>query len=177
MMRPCRKPDAATVGERSPRASRKSSIFLRRIVGVMFMRVNSKRAHQVRPPGAPTIGRTPRRLGCVLWAAAATSDRRAWPSSYCWKPETLARVRRQCGDAGRVRPPMFLCPRRTGWTAATGNELLEFARHHAEALRRPCRFIATAAQLHLEPKLPGRVEDGQLIQHPVRGALQTIRLP
>jgi hypothetical protein len=28
----------------------KSSIFLRRIVGVMFMRVNSKCAHQVRPP-------------------------------------------------------------------------------------------------------------------------------
>jgi hypothetical protein len=32
------------------RASRKSSIFLRRIVGVVFMRVNSKCAHQVRPP-------------------------------------------------------------------------------------------------------------------------------
>ena len=31
-------------------ASRKSSIFLRRIVGPMFMRVNSKCAHQVRPP-------------------------------------------------------------------------------------------------------------------------------
>jgi len=31
-------------------ASRTSSIFLRRIVGAMFMRVNSKCAHQVRPP-------------------------------------------------------------------------------------------------------------------------------
>ena len=31
-------------------ASRKSSIFLGRIVGVVFMRVNSKCAHQVRPP-------------------------------------------------------------------------------------------------------------------------------
>ena len=32
------------------RASRKSSIFLWRIVGPMFMRVNSKCAHQLRPP-------------------------------------------------------------------------------------------------------------------------------
>jgi len=39
---------------------------------------------------------------------------------------------------------MFLCPL-TGWTAATGKDLLDFARGHAEALRRPCRFIATAA--------------------------------
>jgi len=31
-------------------ASGKSSIFLRRIIGSMFMRVNSKCAHQVRPP-------------------------------------------------------------------------------------------------------------------------------
>ena len=30
--------------------SRKSSIFLRRKVGAMFMRVNAKCAHQVRPP-------------------------------------------------------------------------------------------------------------------------------
>src|SRR2546425_2814970 len=34
------------------RASRQSSIFLRRIVRVMFMGVNSKCAHQVRPPPA-----------------------------------------------------------------------------------------------------------------------------
>src|ERR1700674_2691438 len=35
--------------------SRKSSIFLRRIVGVVFMRVNAKCAHQVRlPPGVPS---------------------------------------------------------------------------------------------------------------------------
>ena len=33
-------------------ASCKSSIFLRRMVGVMFMQVNSKCAHQVRPPTA-----------------------------------------------------------------------------------------------------------------------------
>jgi hypothetical protein len=31
-------------------ASRTSSIFLRRMIGSMFMRVNSKCAHQVRPP-------------------------------------------------------------------------------------------------------------------------------
>ena len=33
-----------------PSSSRMSSIFLRRIVGAMVMRVNSKCAHQVRPP-------------------------------------------------------------------------------------------------------------------------------
>jgi hypothetical protein len=33
-------------------ASRTSSIFLRRIIGSMFMRVNLKCAHQVRPPPA-----------------------------------------------------------------------------------------------------------------------------
>ena len=38
-----------------PAASRKSSIFLRREVGVVFMRVNSKCAHQVRPPLAKTL--------------------------------------------------------------------------------------------------------------------------
>jgi len=35
---------------RSARSSRKSSIFFERKVGVVFMRVNSKCAHQVRPP-------------------------------------------------------------------------------------------------------------------------------
>ena len=34
-------------------ASSKSSIFLRRIVGEVFMRMNSKCAHQVRPPLRP----------------------------------------------------------------------------------------------------------------------------
>jgi len=46
--------------------SRKSSIFLRRIVSSMFMRVNSTCAHQVRPPpgGVPvTEGRIPAALG------------------------------------------------------------------------------------------------------------------
>jgi hypothetical protein len=33
-----------------PLSSRKSSIFLRRIIGAMFMRVNCKCAHQLRPP-------------------------------------------------------------------------------------------------------------------------------
>jgi len=37
-------------------ASRRSSIFLRRIVGTMFMRVNSNCAHQVRPPSGPDGG-------------------------------------------------------------------------------------------------------------------------
>jgi len=47
------------------RASRKSSIFLRRIVGAMFMRVNSRCAHQLRPP-----------------LAAITSDARGEIHSY-----------------------------------------------------------------------------------------------
>ena len=37
------------------RASRASSIFLRRIVGVVFMRVKSTCAHQVRPPLKPVL--------------------------------------------------------------------------------------------------------------------------
>jgi hypothetical protein len=41
----------AWVGAIRP-ASRKSSIFLRRMIGSMFMRVNVKCAHQVRPPSA-----------------------------------------------------------------------------------------------------------------------------
>ena len=41
---------------RDVRTSRKSSIFLRRKVGVVFMRVNSKCAHQVRPPLTQTRG-------------------------------------------------------------------------------------------------------------------------
>jgi hypothetical protein len=41
--------DADVFSDVAP-ASRKSSIFLRRIVGAMFMRVNSKCAHRVRPP-------------------------------------------------------------------------------------------------------------------------------
>ena len=38
------------------RASRASSIFLRRIVGVVFMRVNWKCAHQVQPPSRDRWG-------------------------------------------------------------------------------------------------------------------------
>jgi hypothetical protein len=40
-------------------ASRKSSIFLRKIVGAMFLRVNSKCAQQVRPPPAWIRGARP----------------------------------------------------------------------------------------------------------------------
>jgi hypothetical protein len=42
--------DAEVAIEIEAPTSRKSSIFLRRIVSVMFMRVNSKCAPQVRPP-------------------------------------------------------------------------------------------------------------------------------
>ena len=43
-------PRAIRARDDGARASHKSSIFLRRIIGSMFMRVNSKCAHQVRPP-------------------------------------------------------------------------------------------------------------------------------
>jgi len=36
-------------------ASRASSIFLQRVIGSMFMRVNSKCAHQLRPPPGPNM--------------------------------------------------------------------------------------------------------------------------
>ena len=42
-------------------ASGKSSIFLRRIIGSMFILVNSKCAHQVRPPRRP--------IGPVVWSS------------------------------------------------------------------------------------------------------------
>jgi hypothetical protein len=48
-------------------ASRKSSIFLRRIGGVVFMRVNSKCAHPVRPPLTGTRGDQVR----ASWGAAS----------------------------------------------------------------------------------------------------------
>jgi len=43
------------------RTSRKSSIFLERKVGVVFMRVNAKCAHQVRPPLGRTLAHSDRR--------------------------------------------------------------------------------------------------------------------
>jgi len=51
----------------APRTSR-PSIFLRRIIGSMFIRVNSKCAHQVRPPlnGVKGIGRIPSEAVAVL---------------------------------------------------------------------------------------------------------------
>jgi len=53
-------------------ASRKSSIFLGRIVGVMFMRVNSMCAHQVRPPLNGMKGGRNTAWSCQF------SDRIAW---------------------------------------------------------------------------------------------------
>src|SRR6266478_3637587 len=60
------------------RASHKSSIFLRRIVGSMFMWVNSKCAHQVRPPLERVGGSVGlvglRRFGRASGAARGTGD-------------------------------------------------------------------------------------------------------
>jgi hypothetical protein len=44
------------LSDQESQGSRKSSIFLRRIVSSMFMRVNCKCAHQVRPPLAGQDG-------------------------------------------------------------------------------------------------------------------------
>src|SRR5205085_363386 len=49
--------DAAAFSGVAP-VSHKSSIFLRRKIGLMFMRVNSKCAHQVRPPSLASGGAT-----------------------------------------------------------------------------------------------------------------------
>ena len=54
---------------------RSSSIFLGRIVGVMFLRVNATCAHQVRPP--PGQGeRTSGLLGCYQWTDEKLLDER-----------------------------------------------------------------------------------------------------
>ena len=59
--------------------------------------------------------------------------------------ETPARVRRQRGDAGGVRPPVLLRPRRAGRPAGATDELLDLTKCHAELLRGPRRLLATAA--------------------------------
>src|ERR1700680_1888586 len=97
--------------------------------------------------------------------------------SRCRNPETPAPVRCQRRDAGCVRPPVLLRPRRAGWPAGTTDELLDFGRCHAESLRGPCRFLAAAAHVYGEVQLPSRVADGQLIEHSIRGAEETIRRP
>jgi hypothetical protein len=56
-------------------ASRKSSIFSFGIVSSMFMRVNAKCAHQVRPPRGPILAR--RRLGAPP-DLESTRLRRMW---------------------------------------------------------------------------------------------------
>jgi hypothetical protein len=68
-------------------------------------------------------------------------------------------VRRQGRDAGCVRSPVVLHPRRAGRAAGTTDELVDLARCHAEVLRGPCRFLATAAHMYVETELPSRVAD------------------
>src|SRR5204862_1435180 len=65
--------------------------------------------------------------------------------SPCLNPETPAHVRRQHRDAGCVRPPVLLRPRRAGRPADATDELLDFGRCHAELLCGPCHFLATVA--------------------------------
>src|SRR6266852_4011038 len=72
---------------------------------------------------------------------------------------------------------MLLRPWRAGRAAGTTVELVDLARCHAEVLRGPCRFLATAAHMYVETELPSRVADGQLIEHAIRGVEQTMRRP
>jgi hypothetical protein len=65
-------------------ASRTSSIFLRRMIGSMFMRVNPKGAHQVRPPSDPTV-----RVWC---RTGVGSQPRAPPSKPRGNVSTVAAV-------------------------------------------------------------------------------------
>jgi hypothetical protein len=52
--------------------TRSSSIFLRRKVGVVFMRVNSKCAHQARPPSR--AGGLSEEGACRLWCSRRNDD-------------------------------------------------------------------------------------------------------
>ena len=87
------------------------------------------------------------------------------------------RVRRQHCYARCVGPPVLLRPRRTGRPAGTTDEVLDLTKCHAELLRGERSLLATTAHVDIESELPRRAADGQLIQHPVRGALQPIRFP
>src|SRR5438093_8650538 len=93
-------------------------------------------------------------------------------ASWSRNLETPARVRRQHCDARCVRPPVLLGPRRTSRPARTTDELLDLTKRHAELPRGPRSLLATAAHVDIKPELPRRATDGQLIEHPVRGALQ-----
>jgi len=69
--------------DRPHATSRKSSIVLRRIIGSMFMRVNSKCAHQVRPPLGPFGTDESSRL--VDRAGAAGGSRKRSSASRLWR--------------------------------------------------------------------------------------------
>src|SRR6185503_7372152 len=94
------------------------------------------------------------------------------PSSR-WNPQTVARVSSQHRDAGCIRPPVLLRPRRSSRPSGTTDELLDCPWGQAELLRGPCRLRAAAARVHVESELASRVADGELIEHAVRGAEQT----
>ena len=122
-----------------------------------------------------SCGRVNAGRDCSRWELSSVG--RDPCASWSRNLETPARVRRQHCYARCVRPPVLLRPRRTGRPAGTTDELLDLTKCHAELLRGPRRLLATAAHVDIESELPRRATDGQLIQHPVRGALQTIRFP
>ena len=68
-----------------------SSIFLRRIVGVVFMRVNSKCAHQARPPSwRRSVTSVDGRLACGV---ATETCRPHSPTAASWRTAQLLRSR------------------------------------------------------------------------------------
>jgi len=83
--------------------TRSSSIFLRRMIGSMFMRVNSKCAHQVRPPlervggsvGLVGLGRFGRASG----AARGTGDEIGQRVSKVFVSVIVVRI--PCGSASQ----------------------------------------------------------------------------
>ena len=82
-------PQLALVATFAP-ASRKSSIFLERMIAVMFMRVNSKCAHQVHPP-----------RGWFAWCSAGRRQLATSAESSAW-PSLLVE-RKLLGPLGLVR--------------------------------------------------------------------------
>jgi len=71
---------------------------------------------------------------------------------------------------------VFFSPRRTGGTSTPTDELVGPVNGDPELLRGKRPLFTATAHLYVELELPGGAADGELIQHPVCGAHQTIGL-
>src|SRR5262249_55244325 len=72
---------------------------------------------------------------------------------------------------------MLLSPRRTWWATGAADERFHVVRVNGKSRGRLCGFDATAAQAYREAEVARRTAQRELIHHPVRRALQRIRLP